>query len=488
MNYFCIPPTGSNPSKFVGQFFWQTNVLKVYFDPASQAILDAIIETANEWSKYCAIRFVETKSKNESHIRVCFGERGWSYIGSDAENHKGDSTMRIPFIGPHFPTFKQIIWHLFGHALGLEHEYQPLMCDWDNKGVREMAKQLYPTISEKIAEWIIEEKERPDEDYNQAIQMILKHKMFGFDSNSIMLFPHRDDLCWATEMWPLDRVKISAKDIEWIRSIYPLIGEREFKEDFKPKPDRMCLHKPELVKSSSTGFFVPEFFVKQQVVRVFFLQYGQDASIWRPFCLKVLGIANEWQTYSNIKFVLWESQAGSDVIVDFKTSEFGTRLEDKAKDIDKEDKFKFVNLNRIHLSDDENFIKWSVLHQFGHVIGLGHWVPQMNLDDENLKTYLNFAHAEWDEQNISVVFDSVKNVPVSPVRKSGGNEFGFDPDSVMLMPIPQLVSGVPMKFNPNISWTDSVAASKLKRYVKGYSWGSTPFNPLLTPDEIKMLN
>lgn len=98
---------------------WRKKDLKVYFlQPHPQQA--EILRWAAEWSKYCAVLFLETSSLQQGDIRIAFNEGGsWSYIGTDASHLPLESfTMNLGFVDR--PT----VLHEFGHALGLIHEHQ----------------------------------------------------------------------------------------------------------------------------------------------------------------------------------------------------------------------------------------------------------------------------------------------------------------------------------------------------------------------------
>ena len=86
----------------------------------------------NEWTKYAGVTFVVAGSNGQTAsplIRISFDAStgNWSALGSLAQSvPSGQATMNLGWIfdtTDEQPYEKGVILHMFGHALGLTHEY-----------------------------------------------------------------------------------------------------------------------------------------------------------------------------------------------------------------------------------------------------------------------------------------------------------------------------------------------------------------------------
>jgi hypothetical protein len=126
-NWFCssieIQGVSNKTQRAVGgkTKFWPTGtIFKVGFIGGSASAISAVKQYAPEWSKSANVTFTFPTSPPYD-IRVAFNSGGgaWSYVGTDCKLVAQSSpTMNLGWIGA------DVIFHEFGHTLGLFHEHQ----------------------------------------------------------------------------------------------------------------------------------------------------------------------------------------------------------------------------------------------------------------------------------------------------------------------------------------------------------------------------
>lgn len=96
------------------------STLQVMFSGGNSNQHAIVQKFAKEWAKYANINF-EFIGTRDAKIRVSFIPGvSWSYVGTDSQAvSKEKATMNFGWVD------KAIVLHLFGHALGLNHEHEP---------------------------------------------------------------------------------------------------------------------------------------------------------------------------------------------------------------------------------------------------------------------------------------------------------------------------------------------------------------------------
>lgn len=188
-------------------------VLRVYFEEGKTNLSDSVMRVAQEWSKYCSIKFVFAKSILLSDVRVTFNKGGLaSAIGRECkqpEYHADFTTFLEGISKINEPSeFRRIVLHEFGHALGLEHELRNpnARISWDKEKVYDYYEKEFQWGIKKVDDNIFKPLEPGDKPYGE------------FDRTSIMVYAIGPPLANETIPWAKE---LSSSDKSGIAIWYP---------------------------------------------------------------------------------------------------------------------------------------------------------------------------------------------------------------------------------------------------------------------------
>jgi hypothetical protein len=211
----------------------QTLRVSIAGSGATNTVKAKIQQYATEWSKYANIQFRFVNSAEESskdaEIRVnveAYDEKAtnedgtpkkpgpnWSRVGRDATTDKNATTMNFGGFNDRTAetTFRAIILHEFGHALGLIHEHQSPEAGiaWDTAEVYRYFENTYGWDKNLVDSNVLEVAKKDSTNYSQ------------FDSRSIMAYSIPASLTTNRVGIP-GNTQLSDVDKEFIRKWYPV--------------------------------------------------------------------------------------------------------------------------------------------------------------------------------------------------------------------------------------------------------------------------
>jgi hypothetical protein len=179
-------------------------------------------------------KFLEKGARGPSDIRITFTTWSASYIGRDAEDHRGKTTMWLnmhPSIrSPEERRLKRQadILHEFGHALGMEHEQSHPDCkaNWNYRVLQ--ARQGWDV-------------DRVHNNYKKVDAV--RARLAPYDPESIMHYRVQPGDTQSMKMHVPQNTVLSAGDKKFLMSIYPAEQTPEPKR--KPKPAKKPTKKPD---------------------------------------------------------------------------------------------------------------------------------------------------------------------------------------------------------------------------------------------------
>lgn len=177
---------------------------------------------------------------------------------------------------------------------------------------------------------------------------------------------------------------------------------------------------------------------------------------------KVKKYAVEWLDYANLKFQFVIGRSAQ-VRISFIPGDSWSQVGKDALSIVHQ---ATMNFGWITDDVDEVDIRRTILHEFGHMIGLEHehQSPQMTIpwDRDALIEWASGPPNYWDEQSIQENYiDLIEGERIKATR--------FDPKSIMLYPISAELTGGKMEidWNNELSEGDKQFVSSLYPYPRG---------------------
>jgi hypothetical protein len=165
----------------------------------------------------------------------------------------------------------------------------------------------------------------------------------------------------------------------------------------------------------------------------------------------VFGIAEEWTRYANLTFVRAAANE-ADVRVSFQTQGEWSYMGTQCRSIPKTQPT--TSLGALNSLADEQQVRRTVLHVFGHVLGLSHEhqtpAAKEMIDLQKAYKYFGGPPMFWNKDTVDRNLATVKSVDPVYAKKP------FDPNSVMLYSLPAeiMVSGWPAEAGAKLSSGD----------------------------------
>jgi hypothetical protein len=175
------------------------------------------------------------------------------------------------------------------------------------------------------------------------------------------------------------------------------------------------------------------------------------------FLNAVISVANKWANFCDMSFVQWPTLSGSDIRVSFKLGGYSSAVGIEAEEP------KYKNIITMYLQGldtlrDSLKFRRTILHEFGHALGLEHELqnPSATIPWDTVALY-KFYLLEYDWQS-----DSVDKYILKHLEESENSD--FDSASIMIYAVPKFLTGG--KFS--VSWPNDLSPSDTTYIRKWY--------------------
>ena len=209
-----------NNSVVKNKIWGNGKILKVRFLEGSPELQEKVMRYAKTWSNYGDIKFEVVKS-GYSDIRIKFnlGKKvgNWSAIGTDAlAISQNEPSMNLQLtLNSSERSFKRLVLHEFGHALGCIHEHQHPLVDipWNKPIVYQFYKNTEGWSKGRVEKNIFKKYSIGQTQFSQ------------FDPLSIMIYPIPNEHTIGN--WSVNfNEDLSFLDKRWIKHVYSKKSEQ----------------------------------------------------------------------------------------------------------------------------------------------------------------------------------------------------------------------------------------------------------------------